>query len=81
MIPPGFGMSNASCAKAGAGIPEQELDRSAYLLFGEPAQMAEALAERQQAYGLSRITIMAESGIELAPPDPLRFCRAVVPLL
>jgi len=64
-----------------AGIPEQELDRSAYLLFGEPAQMAAALRERQQAYGLSRITIMAESGIELAPPDPLRFCREVVPLL
>jgi alkanesulfonate monooxygenase SsuD/methylene tetrahydromethanopterin reductase-like flavin-dependent oxidoreductase (luciferase family) len=64
-----------------AGIPEQRLDRSAYLLFGDPAQMAEALAERQQAYGLSRITIMSESGIALAPADPLRFCREVVPLL
>jgi len=63
-----------------AGIPGQRLDRSAYLLFGEPAQMAEALAERRQAYGLSRITVMAESGIALAPSDPLRFCREVVPL-
>ena len=64
-----------------AGIPGQRLDRSAYLLFGEPAQMAEALAERRQAYGLSRITVMAESGVALAPPDPLRFCREIVPLL
>jgi len=43
--------------------------------------MAEALAERRQAYGLSRITVMAESGVALAPPDPLRFCREIVPLL
>ncbi len=43
--------------------------------------MAEALAERRQAYGLNRITIMAEPGITSAPPDPLRFCREVVPLL
>ena len=64
-----------------AGIPDQRLDRSAYLLFGEPTQMADALRERQQAYGLSRITVMAESGVALAPPDPLRFCREIVPLL
>ena len=64
-----------------AGIPDQRLDRSAYLLFGEPTQMADALRERQQAYGLSRITVMTESGVALAPPDPVRFCREVVPLL
>ena len=52
-----------------------------YVLFGEPTQMADALRERQLAYGLSRITIMAEPGITLAPPGPLRFCREVVPLL
>ena len=43
--------------------------------------MADALRERQLAYGLSLITIIAEPGITLAPPDPLRFCREVVPLL
>jgi hypothetical protein len=43
--------------------------------------MADALRERQLAYGLSRITIMAEPGITLAPPGPPRFCREVVPLL
>ena len=31
-----------------AGIPYRPLDRSPYLLFGSPAQMAEALAERRR---------------------------------
>ena len=39
-----------------AGIPYRPLDRSPYLLFGSPAQMAEALAERREAYGLERIS-------------------------
>jgi alkanesulfonate monooxygenase SsuD/methylene tetrahydromethanopterin reductase-like flavin-dependent oxidoreductase (luciferase family) len=64
-----------------AGIPYRPLDRSPYLLFGSPAQMAEALAERREAYGLERISLSEEGGIAAAPPDPLRFCREVLPLL
>jgi alkanesulfonate monooxygenase SsuD/methylene tetrahydromethanopterin reductase-like flavin-dependent oxidoreductase (luciferase family) len=63
-----------------AGIPYRPLHRSPYLLFGSPAQMAEALAERREAYGLQRISLSEESGIAAAPPDPLRFCREVLPL-
>jgi alkanesulfonate monooxygenase SsuD/methylene tetrahydromethanopterin reductase-like flavin-dependent oxidoreductase (luciferase family) len=66
---------------AWAGIPRQRLDRSPYLLFGTPAQMAEALAERHEAYGLQRISLAESSNIRSAPPDPLRFCREVLPLL
>ena len=43
--------------------------------------MAEALAERQEAYGLERISLSKETGIAAAPPDLLRFCREVLPLL
>jgi alkanesulfonate monooxygenase SsuD/methylene tetrahydromethanopterin reductase-like flavin-dependent oxidoreductase (luciferase family) len=64
-----------------ARIPDQRLNRSPYLLFGEPGQMAEALHERQEAYGLTEMTILAEAGIAQAPADPLAFCRAVIPLL
>jgi alkanesulfonate monooxygenase SsuD/methylene tetrahydromethanopterin reductase-like flavin-dependent oxidoreductase (luciferase family) len=64
-----------------AGIPTRPLDRSPYLLFGSPAQMAEALAERHEAYGLDRICLLEEGGISRAPADPLRFCREVLPLL
>jgi alkanesulfonate monooxygenase SsuD/methylene tetrahydromethanopterin reductase-like flavin-dependent oxidoreductase (luciferase family) len=64
-----------------ADIPYRPLDRSPYLLFGSPAQMAEALAERREAYGLERISLSEEAGIAAAPPDPLRFCREVLPLL
>ena len=64
-----------------AGIPYRPLHRSPYLLFGSPAQMAEALAERREAYGLQRISLSEESGIAAAPPDPVRFCREVLPLL
>jgi alkanesulfonate monooxygenase SsuD/methylene tetrahydromethanopterin reductase-like flavin-dependent oxidoreductase (luciferase family) len=64
-----------------AGIPTRPLDRSPYLLFGSPAQMAEALAERHEAYGLDRICLLDEGGISRAPADPLRFCREVLPLL
>jgi hypothetical protein len=31
--------------------------------------------------GLKRITLQTAPGIEAAPPDPLRFCRDVVPLV
>jgi alkanesulfonate monooxygenase SsuD/methylene tetrahydromethanopterin reductase-like flavin-dependent oxidoreductase (luciferase family) len=64
-----------------AGIPHQRLDRSPYLLFGHPAQMAEALLERREAYGLERISLTEHGGIRSAPADPLRFCREVLPLL
>ena len=64
-----------------AGIPYRPLDRGPYLLLGSPAQMAEALAERREAYGLERISLSEEAGIAAAPPDPLRFCREVLPLV
>jgi alkanesulfonate monooxygenase SsuD/methylene tetrahydromethanopterin reductase-like flavin-dependent oxidoreductase (luciferase family) len=64
-----------------ACIPYRPLDRSPYLLLGSPTQMAEALAERREAYGLERISLSEEGGIAAAPPDPLRFCREVLPLL
>jgi hypothetical protein len=64
-----------------AHMPARRLDRSPYLLFGSPAQMAEALHERQERYGLERIALTGEGGIRSAPPDPVRFCREVVPLL
>jgi alkanesulfonate monooxygenase SsuD/methylene tetrahydromethanopterin reductase-like flavin-dependent oxidoreductase (luciferase family) len=62
-------------------IPDQRLDRNPYLLLGEPAQMAEALLERKQAFGLDRISLTGDGGIATAPADPLRFCREVLPLL
>lgn len=64
-----------------AQLPYRPLDRSPYLLLGSPAQIADALLERREAYGLERISLSAEGGIRSAPPDPLRFCREVLPLL
>jgi alkanesulfonate monooxygenase SsuD/methylene tetrahydromethanopterin reductase-like flavin-dependent oxidoreductase (luciferase family) len=64
-----------------AGIPSRRLDRSPYLLFGSPAQMAEALLERRERYGLGRISLKEEGTIGGVPADPLRFCREVLPLL
>jgi alkanesulfonate monooxygenase SsuD/methylene tetrahydromethanopterin reductase-like flavin-dependent oxidoreductase (luciferase family) len=58
-----------------AAIPSRRLDRSPYLLFGSATQMAEALHERRETYGLDRISLK-EGGT-----DPVRFCRAVLPLL
>jgi alkanesulfonate monooxygenase SsuD/methylene tetrahydromethanopterin reductase-like flavin-dependent oxidoreductase (luciferase family) len=57
-----------------AHIPPRRLDRSPYLLFGSPAQMAEALLERRERYGLDRISLKETV-------DPIRFCREVLPLL
>jgi alkanesulfonate monooxygenase SsuD/methylene tetrahydromethanopterin reductase-like flavin-dependent oxidoreductase (luciferase family) len=57
-----------------AGMPPRRLDRSPYLLFGTPEQMAQALLERRAAYGLERISL--KEGV-----DALRFCREVLPLL
>jgi alkanesulfonate monooxygenase SsuD/methylene tetrahydromethanopterin reductase-like flavin-dependent oxidoreductase (luciferase family) len=67
------------CAKW-AGIAPRRLDRNPYLLFGTPAQMAEALAERRERYGLERISL-GEAGLPRVPADPVRFCREVLPLL
>jgi alkanesulfonate monooxygenase SsuD/methylene tetrahydromethanopterin reductase-like flavin-dependent oxidoreductase (luciferase family) len=64
-----------------ARIPTRRLDRCPYLLLGEPAQMAEALLERREAYGLDRISLGESDSISAAPADPLRFCREVLPLL
>jgi hypothetical protein len=43
--------------------------------------MVEALLERREAYGLDRISLSGMGGIDSAPPDPIRFCREVLPLL
>jgi alkanesulfonate monooxygenase SsuD/methylene tetrahydromethanopterin reductase-like flavin-dependent oxidoreductase (luciferase family) len=64
-----------------AEMPYRPLDRSPYLLLGSPSQMAEALLERRERYGLERISLSGEGGIRSAPADPLRFCREVLPLL
>jgi alkanesulfonate monooxygenase SsuD/methylene tetrahydromethanopterin reductase-like flavin-dependent oxidoreductase (luciferase family) len=64
-----------------ARMPYRPLDRSPYLLFGTAEQMAEALLERREAYGLERISLSGEGGIRSAPADPIRFCREVLPLL
>ena len=64
-----------------AQMPYQPLHRSPYLLVGTPEQMADALLERREAYGLERISVSGEGGIRSALPDPLRFCREVLPLL
>jgi alkanesulfonate monooxygenase SsuD/methylene tetrahydromethanopterin reductase-like flavin-dependent oxidoreductase (luciferase family) len=64
-----------------AEMPYQSLAASPYLLFGTPAQMAESLRERRARYGLDRVTLLSEPGMTLAPPDPLRFCREVLPLI
>jgi hypothetical protein len=62
-------------------LPYRPLHRSPYLLLGSSAQMAEALLERREAYGLERISLSGEAGVRSAPADPVRFCREVLPLL
>jgi hypothetical protein len=42
--------------------------------------MAEVLLERAEAYGLERI-FLKEGGGDPYAPDPVRFCREVLPLL
>jgi hypothetical protein len=62
-----------------AQIPTQRLDRSPYLLFGSPAQMAEALLERRERYGLERVSIKEDSVIRAPRPtrcvSAARCCR------
>jgi len=43
-------------------------------------KMAEALLERAETYGLERISLK-EGGDNPYAPDPVRFCREVLPLL
>lgn len=57
-----------------AKMPHRPLDRSPYLLMGSPAEMADALAERHERYGLTQLSLT--EGV-----DPVRFCREVLPLL
>jgi hypothetical protein len=64
-----------------AQMPYRPLHRSPYLLLGTSQQMADALLERREAYGLERISVSGEGGIRSATPDPLRFCREVLPAL
>jgi alkanesulfonate monooxygenase SsuD/methylene tetrahydromethanopterin reductase-like flavin-dependent oxidoreductase (luciferase family) len=61
------------CAEWGH-IPWQPLDQNPQILLGEPRQMADALAQRSQRFGLDQI-ILKES------TDVSRFCREVLPLL
>ncbi len=49
--------------------------------MGEPPEIAEALIKRQEAFGLSQISLSGRSDMASAPADPLRFCREVIPLL
>ncbi|MDP3891839.1 LLM class flavin-dependent oxidoreductase [Nocardioides sp.] len=71
---------SALCA-AWARIPDQSLRDSPYLLFGSPTQMAESLSERRERYGLARVTLQYDRGYPVPPPDPVRFCAEVLPLL
>ncbi len=72
--------AEAALASEWAGLPGHRLRDSPYLLFGSPAQMAESLLERAAAYGLERISLKEGGGHALAP-DPIRFCREVLPRL
>jgi alkanesulfonate monooxygenase SsuD/methylene tetrahydromethanopterin reductase-like flavin-dependent oxidoreductase (luciferase family) len=54
--------------------PTHSLAENPYVLLGEPQEMADTLAERHERFGLDQI-ILKES------PDPLNFCRKVLPLL
>src|SRR5258705_3739677 len=56
-----------------AGIPSRRLDRSPYLLFGRATQMAEALLERRETYGVDPISLKADG------PDPVRVFPQVLP--
>ena len=55
-------------------MPYRPLGRSPYLLTGDPAGMADALAERRELYGLTQLSLTERV-------DPVRFCREVLPLL
>ncbi len=64
-----------------AKVQGPPLTANPFVLVGEPPEIAEALIERQEAFGLSQISLSGRSDIASAPADPLRFCREVIPLL
>jgi alkanesulfonate monooxygenase SsuD/methylene tetrahydromethanopterin reductase-like flavin-dependent oxidoreductase (luciferase family) len=64
-----------------ANVQGPPLASNPFVLVGEPAEIAGALVERQEAFGLSQISLSDRSGIAGVPADPLRFCREVMPLL
>ena len=64
-----------------AHLPARTLADNPFVLLGEPTQIAEALKERRERFGLSRISIGERADVAAAPPDPLRLCREVLPLL
>jgi alkanesulfonate monooxygenase SsuD/methylene tetrahydromethanopterin reductase-like flavin-dependent oxidoreductase (luciferase family) len=64
-----------------AQLPPRPLADNPFVLLGEPGQIAEKLEERAERFGLSRISIGERDDVASAPPDPLRLCREVVPLL
>ncbi len=68
------------CARWGH-IPTQSLARNPYVLLGEPQQIAEALIERRELFGLNQISLKEAEDISAAPFDPFRFCHEVLPLL
>jgi hypothetical protein len=72
--------AEAALAADWAALPGHPLQRSPYLLFGSPTRMAEALLERTEAYGLQRISLKEGADSPYAP-DPIRFCREVLPQL
>ena len=55
-------------------IPLQRLDQNPQVLLGEPRQMADALAERSQRFGLDQVILKEGT-------DVSRFCCEVLPLL
>jgi alkanesulfonate monooxygenase SsuD/methylene tetrahydromethanopterin reductase-like flavin-dependent oxidoreductase (luciferase family) len=55
-------------------IPWRPLDQNPQVLMGEPRQMADALAERSQRFGLDQVILKEGT-------DVSRFCRKVLPLM
>jgi alkanesulfonate monooxygenase SsuD/methylene tetrahydromethanopterin reductase-like flavin-dependent oxidoreductase (luciferase family) len=64
-----------------AKVQGPSVTRNPFVLVGEPREIADALIERQEVFGLSQISLSGGSDMASAPADPLRFCREVVPLL
>ena len=64
-----------------AKVQGPSLSTNPFVLVGEPAEIADALVERHEAFGLAQISLSDRSGIAGASADPLRFCREVIPLL
>ncbi len=52
-----------------------------YLLFGEPGQIAETIAEREERFGLSEMCFQEHNTVPGAEFDLEKFCRDVLPRL